>query len=157
MELFGLNERVIQEAKSKEKKTELGKNQVFMHWNSGFCEQSQCYYVHTDEDCENYLLGEKCRVSKCTDIQGQTGTNRDKQGQRGTEMDRQGQAWTDRARKGQTWTDRDRKGQAGTSREIKGLSLFVPACPCLSLPCHCFHFFFYIFWIFDDFWQLLNF
>ena len=50
IELFGLNERVIEEARSKVKKKEEVKNKVCMHWNSGFCKQSQCNYVHTDED-----------------------------------------------------------------------------------------------------------
>ena len=93
------------------------KNKVCMHWNSGFCKQSQCYHVHTDEDCDNRLQGEKCRYSKCRDVQGQTRTDRDRQGQAGT--------------------DREKQGQAGTGRECPCLSLFVPVCPCLSLPCLC--------------------
>ena len=46
--------------------------------------------------------------------------HRDKQGQAGT---KQGQAGT--------W-----QGQTGTSRDKQGHSLFVPACPCLSLSVH---------------------
>ena len=64
-------------------------------------------------------------------------TYKDRQGQLGTNKDRKGQTGTDRDRQGQAGTDRDRQGQAGTSRDRKGLSLLVPACPCLSLPCPC--------------------
>ena len=62
IELFGLNERVIEEARSKVKKKEV-KNKVNMHWNSGFCKHTQCNYVHTDEDCNIHLQREKCKFS----------------------------------------------------------------------------------------------
>ena len=103
LELFGLNERVIEEARSKVKTTEEVKRKVCMHWNSGFCKQSQCYHVHTDDDCDNCLQKEKCRYSKCRDIQGQTRTHRDRQGETRTGRDRQGQTE-------QTGTDRDGHG-----------------------------------------------
>ena len=67
-------------------------------------------------------------VETYRDGQGQTRTDRDGQGQTGTEKDKHGQAWT----------DKDRQGQVRTSRDRKGMSLFVPARPCLSLPCSCF-------------------
>ena len=104
IELFGLNERLIEEARSKVKTTEEVKQKDCMHWNSGFCKQSQCYYVYTDEDCNNHLEGQKCRYRKCRDTQGQTGTDKD----------RQGHTWTDKDTQGQTGTDRDRQGQKGT-------------------------------------------
>ena len=63
IELFGLIERVIEEARSKVKKKEEVKNMVCMHWKSGFWKQSQCNYVYTDEDCHIHLQGEKCRYS----------------------------------------------------------------------------------------------
>ena len=48
------------------------KNKVCMDWISTFCKESQCNYVHTDEDIWRY--------SKCRDLQGQTRTDRDIQG-----------------------------------------------------------------------------
>ena len=45
IELFRLSERVIEEARLKVKK------------NSGFWKESQCNYVHTDEDCYVHLQG----------------------------------------------------------------------------------------------------
>ena len=121
-----------------------------MHWNSAFGKESQCNYVHTDEDCYIHLQWKAWRYSKCRDIQGHTGTEKDRQGHTGTEK---GQTGTYRDRKGQTGTYRDRQGQGGTSkqgqgqegtiRDRKGMSLLVPtlsllvpalpACPCLSL------------------------
>ena len=94
-----------------------------MHLNNGFCKQSHCYYIHTDEDCENHLQGEKCRYSKCIDIEGQTGRDKDKQEQKGTNKDRQGQTGTDKDKQGPTGGSTDKHGQKGA----------VPVCPCLSL------------------------
>ena len=61
-----------------------------MHMTNGFYKQSQSNYIHTDEDCEIHLHGEKCGYSKCRDIQGQTGTDMDIQGHTGTDRERQG-------------------------------------------------------------------
>ena len=98
-----------------------------LHWNSGFCNQSQCHSVYTDEDCDNYLQGEKCSYSKCINTQGKTKTNRDRQGQKGTYRDKQKKAGT----------DRDKQGPKGAVLFVPALSLFVlalsllaPACPC---------------------------
>ena len=54
-----------------------------------------------------------------------------------TYRDRQGQTGTYRDRQGQAGTSMERQRQVGTSRDRKGMSLFVPACPCLSLSCPC--------------------
>ena len=102
-------------------------NKVSVHWKSGFCKESQCNYAHTDEDCFIPLQGLTRRYSKCRDIQGQTGTDKVRQGQTGTDRDRQGQAGTSMGRQRQT----------ETSRDGNGMSLLVPACPCLSLSCPC--------------------
>ena len=125
-ELFGLNERVIEEERLQLKKTDKDKNENVL--NSGFCNQSHCSYIPTNEVCENHLQGEKCRYSKCIYIEGQTRRDKDRQGLTGTDKDRQGQ----------TRTIRDRQGQARTERDCPCLSLFVPALslfvPALSLP-----------------------
>ena len=63
------------------------KNKVRMHWNSDFCKQSQCNYVHIDEDYNTNLQGKKFRYRNLdiyradSDRKGQTGTYRDRQGQ----------------------------------------------------------------------------
>ena len=80
-----------------------------MHWNGDFCKQSQCNYVHTDEDYNTNLQGKKFRYRKYKYIQGQTVTEWDKQGYTGTDKDRQGNEGI----------DSDRQGQAGTSRDIR--------------------------------------
>ena len=54
-----------------------------------------------------------------------------------TYRDRQRQTGTYRDRQRQAGTSMDRQGQVGTSRGRKEMSLFVPVCPCLSLPCPC--------------------
>ena len=119
-ELFGLNERGIEETRSKEKKQKEVKKLVCIHWNSGFCKINVTKFV---------LMSTMifiCRggISCITNVE--------------TYRDRQGQKRTDRDRHGQTRKSRDRQGRTGTSRDRKGLSLFVPAlslpCPCLSLP-----------------------
>ena len=111
---------VFKEARSKVKRKEEVRNMVCMHWNSGFCKQHQCNYVHTDEDCDIHLQGEKCRYNKCKDRQGQTGTDKDKKEQRVTDKDRQGQTGTDRDIQGQAGTNRDRQGQTRTYRNSQG-------------------------------------
>ena len=70
--------------------------------------------------------------SKHRDIQGQTGTDKDRQGQTET-------SWNKHA---QTGIDRDKQGQKEIvpacpflSLLVPALSLLVPACPCLSLRC----------------------
>ena len=122
---------------SKMKNKEEVKDKVCMHWNSGFCKESQCNYVHTDEDCYIHLQVWTWRYSKCRDRHEQTGTYRLRQGQTRTYRVRQGQTRIDKDRQGQAWTDRDNHEQIGTSRDKKGMSLFVPVYLCLSLPCPC--------------------
>ena len=78
-----------EEARSKLNKTEEVNQKLFMHWNSGFCKQSQRSHVHTDEDCANCLKGEKCRYDKCRDNNGQTWTDKGRQGLTGTDKDYQ--------------------------------------------------------------------
>ena len=56
IELFGLNERVIEEARCKVKKKKK-KKKVYMHWNNGFCKESKCNYGYTNEDCFINLQG----------------------------------------------------------------------------------------------------
>ena len=58
----------------------------------------------------------------CKESQGRTRTNKDRQGQTKKDKDKQGQEYR----------DRDRKRQVRTSSDGKGMSLFVPACPCLN-------------------------
>ena len=77
-----------------------------------------------------HLQGESCRCSKCRDIQGQTGTDKDKQGQTGTDRDRQGQTWTDKDKQGQTGTDKDKQGKTGTDRDKQGQAGTKRDCPC---------------------------
>ena len=98
-----MNEQVIEEERLQLKKTEEDKHENLL--NSGFCNQSHCSYIHTNEDCENHLQGEKCRHSKFIYIEGQTGRDKDRQGLTGT--------------------DKDKHRQARTKRD----------CPCLSLLC----------------------
>ena len=78
-----------------------------MHWNSGFYKPSQYYNLHTNEECDIHLQGEECRYSKCRDIQGQTGTDKNTQGETERDKDRQGQTETDMARRGHTGKDRN--------------------------------------------------
>ena len=61
------------------------KNKVGLHLNSGFCKESQCKYVHSDEDCYIHLQGQTGRDK---DRRGQTRTSRDKHGQTGTDRDK---------------------------------------------------------------------
>ena len=90
------------------------------HW---LLQAKSIFNVHTNKDCYVNLQGQKLRYSKCRDIQGQTGTDKDRQGHTGTDKDKQKQAWT----------DRDQQEQAGTESECPCLSQLVPVCPCLSL------------------------
>ena len=65
IELFGVTEKIIDDARSKSKMEEKVQNKVCKHWNSGFCKQGHCKYLHSNEDCQIHLQGKECRDNKC--------------------------------------------------------------------------------------------
>ena len=128
-----MDERVIEEARSKVKNTEEIKHEFACIETVAFaskvnvtmfipmktvliiCRRKNAGIanVETYRDKQGLIRTHK-------DRRGQTGTERDKHGQTRTSRDRQGQTWTSRDRQGQTGIDRDRQGQEGTARDRQG-------------------------------------
>ena len=123
-ELFGLNERVIEEARwrvKKKLKTRFA------------CIRKVPFARNVDVTMfrlmKTFIFICRGRHEGTSNVE----TYRDRQGQTGTDKARQGHTGTDKDKKGQAWTDRDKQGQAGTERKCPCLSLLVSVCPCLSL------------------------
>ena len=112
IELFGLNERVIEEARWKVKKKLITRFACI-----GTVPFARKVHVTLFIVMKTVIFIYRGRHEGITNVE----THRDRQGQIGTYRDRQGQART----------SMDRQGDVGTSRDRKGMSLFVSVCPCL--------------------------
>ena len=127
IELFGLNERVIEEAIWKVKKKL--KTRFACIGTVAFPRNYVTMFILIKTSifiCRGSHEG-IANVVTYRDRQGQTGIDRDRQGKTGTDRDRQGQAGTSMDRQGQTGTSRDKQGRKGNGPVCPCLSLFVPA------------------------------